>query len=522
MDLAVDARRKAAGFVVANLFAPGAGNEHDANTFAATGTESSATSVTKSTAAFAGRRIVMLGLARQGIALARFLAQAGASVVVSDQQPAHKLGAALAALSGLPIEYVLGGHPEGVLDGADLVCLTGGLATDQPIVQAARRRGLPLSNDSQIFLEVCPPGVTTIGLTGSAGKTTTTTLVGRMLQAAAQPEDSGPGEPAPHAHARTRSRAVFVGGNIGNPLIGDLHRMRAGDVAVMELSSFQLEIMTRSPRIAAVLNVTPNHLDRHGTMAAYTEAKSHLLRHQGPDDLAILGLDDEGARGLTAIAPGRVAYFSAEQPVANGAFLDGETVTFRWQGAEAPVLHVSQIGLRGAHNVLNVLAACAVSGAVGASPAAMRAGLDGFTGVEHRLELVRELNGARWYNDSIATAPERVSAALRSFDEPLVLLLGGRDKQLPWEALAAQVRDRVKGVVLFGEAGPLIEQVLAAAGVDPARITRHPSLAAAVPAAAALAAPGDVVLLSPGGTGFDEFQDFAQRGEKFKQWVSAL
>ncbi len=443
----------------------------------------------------------MLGLARQGVALARWLAQAGAHVVVSDMQPAEQLGAALAALSGLPLEYVLGGHPESVLDGADLVCLTGGLATDQPIVQAARRRGLPLSNDSQIFLEVCPPDVATVGITGSAGKTTTTTMVGRMLGV---------------------SHTVYVGGNIGNPLIGDVERMQAGDIAVMELSSFQLEIMTRSPNVAALLNLTPNHLDRHKNMAAYAEAKSHILRHQSEDDVVVLGLDDRGARGFAALARGRVAYFSAARAVEAGAFLRDETVMFRWEGGEARVLHVSDIELRGRHNVLNVLAACAISGAAGASPEDMRGGLAGFTGVEHRLELVRELNGARWYNDSIATAPERVSAALHSFSEPVVLLLGGRDKQLPWDELAAQVRDRVKAVVLFGEAGPLIARALAEAGVERASVSRFASLAEAVPAAAEHAAPGDVVLLSPGCTGFDEFRDFAQRGDMFKQWVNAL
>lgn len=452
----------------------------------------------------------MLGLARQGIALARFLAQAGARVLVNDMQPRERLGAALAALNGLPIDYVLGGHPEHVLDGADLVCLTGGMATDHPIVQAARRRGLPLSNDSQIFLEVCPPGVTVVGITGSAGKTTTTTLVGRMLDVAGRQAEE------------TQARRVFVGGNIGNPLLGDLATMRAGDVAVMELSSFQLEIMTRSPQVAAVLNLTPNHLDRHGTMAAYAEAKSHILRHQGPGDIVVLGWDDPRTRALAELAPGRVAHFSAEEPVAEGAFLREETVISRWDSTEAPVLHCSEIGLRGRHNVWNVLAACAISGAAGAGAAAMRAGVAGFAGVEHRLELVRELNGTRWYNDSIATAPERVSAALRSFDEPMVLLLGGRDKNLPWEDLAAQVRERVKAVVLFGEAGPLIEQALAGAGVEAARITRHAALEQAVRAAAALAAPGEVVLLSPGCTGFDEFRDFAERGEKFRQWVNEM
>jgi len=291
---------------------------------------------------------------------------------------------------------------------------------------------------------------------------------------------------------------------------------------VMELSSFQLELMTRSPHIAAVLNVTPNHLDRHGTMLAYTEAKSHILRHQTPDDVAVLGLDDAGASALAPFTPGRVAYFSAEQPVEAGAFLQGDTLLFRWQGVTTPVAALADIELRGRHNVLNVLAAIALSGAAGAGTTAMRAGLVGFRGVTHRLELVRERGGVRWYNDSIATAPERVIAALRAFDEPLVLLLGGRDKHLPWGELAALVRDRVKAVVLFGEAGPLIEQALTAAGVPAARRTRRATLAEAVSAAAEQAAPGDVVLLSPGCTGYDAFRDFAERGDLFRQWVQAL
>jgi UDP-N-acetylmuramoylalanine--D-glutamate ligase len=448
--------------------------------------------------AYAGRRVVILGLARQGVALARYLAQAGARVVVSDLQPAEKLAGPLAALADLPIDYVLGGHPDSLLDGADLLCLSGGVSADLPLAQAARARGIPLSNDSQIFLEACPPGVTVIGITGSAGKTTTTTLVGRMLPGAR------------------------VGGNIGNPLIAALGELRTGDRVVMELSSFQLEIMTRSPQVAAVLNLTPNHLDRHGTMAAYAAAKANILRFQDSAGVAVLGADDPGARALAPLAPGQVRCFSAEQPVETGAYLRGDDLVLRQAGDEVTVAALADIELRGRHNVLNVLAACAISAAAGATPQAMRAALAGFTGVEHRLEFVRERGGVRWYNDSIATAPERVLAALASFDEPLVLLLGGRDKKLPWDALAARVRDRVKAVVLFGEAGPLIERALAAAGVPAARAARYASLAEAVPAAAARAALGDVVLLSPGCTGFDEFRDFAERGDRFKAWVRAL
>jgi UDP-N-acetylmuramoylalanine--D-glutamate ligase len=465
---------------------------------------------------YSGKRVVILGLARQGAALARYLAARGAQVVVSDMQPAEKLAAPLAGLRTgdpqsrpLPIEYVLGGHPASLLDGADLLCLSGGVDANIPLAQAARERGLPLSNDTQIFLEACPTR-NTVGITGSAGKTTTTTLVGRIL--AAKP-----------------SLRVWVGGNIGNPLIADVERMTADDMVVLELSSFQLEITTLSTRVAAVLNVTPNHLDRHGTMEAYLAAKYNLLRYQPRDGVAVLGWDNAVTRRLN-VRTARTAFFSGEVEfeTVEGAFLRGERLIWRWDGREHEIGSTAEVRLRGRHNVLNVLAACAISGAalsltgIGADVAveAMRAGIAGFTGVEHRLEFVREREGVRWYNDSIASAPERVIADLHSYEEPIVLLAGGRDKKLPWEDLAQLARARVKHVVLFGEAGPLIQRALEAAGME--RFTRCAGLQEAVLVAAQQAQPGDVVLLSPGGTSFDEFKDFAERGEKFKQWVMEL
>ncbi|MCS6910354.1 MAG: UDP-N-acetylmuramoyl-L-alanine--D-glutamate ligase [Anaerolineales bacterium] len=468
---------------------------------------------------YSGKRVVILGLGRQGVALSRYLAEQGARVTVSDVQPAEKLSAPLSALADLTIEYVLGGHPESLLEDCDLLCLSGGVDAAIPLAQQARARGIPLSNDSQIFLEVCPT-THTVGITGSAGKTTTTTLVGRMLSLAPRlflPRGAG--------------KQVWVGGNIGNPLIADVARMAPDDLVVMELSSFQLEIMTRSTQVAAILNITPNHLDRHGTMEAYIAAKSNLLRYQPHDGVAVLGWDNAVTRSLTVQA-GRTAYFSAEAEIAgfDGAFLRGETLVWRWGGNEHAVCTLRDIRLRGRHNVLNVLAAIAISGAAlalaGAEastlPEGMRAVINNFTGVEHRLELVHERDGVRWYNDSIASAPERVIAALNAFEEPAVLLLGGRDKKLPWDELARLVKARVRHSVLFGEAGPLIDRALAAAGVPAAQRTLTGSLRDAVAIAAAQARPGDVVLLSPGCTSFDEFRDFAERGEKFREWVRAL
>jgi UDP-N-acetylmuramoylalanine--D-glutamate ligase len=264
-------------------------------------------------------------------------------------------------------------------------------------------------------------------------------------------------------------------------------------------------------------------------METYIAAKHQLVRHQTREDVAVLGWDNVYSRNLNVPAA-RTIFFSAEVEFPEGAFQRDETLVWRWAGAEYEVCRTSDLRLRGRHNVLNVLAACAISGAAlalrevagGAMVAAMRAGITGFSGVEHRLEFVREHGGVKWYNDSIASAPERVIAALKSFDEPIVLLAGGRDKKLPWEELAALAKTRVKHLVLFGEAGPLIQRALEAAQMDRAHYTRCGPLAEAVALAARTAQPGDIVLLSPGCTSFDEFKDFAERGEKYKEWINAL
>lgn len=459
---------------------------------------------------YAGKRIVILGLARQGLALARYLVRAGADVTVSDLKSAAALHDAVVALADLPVTLVTGGHPFSLLDACDLLCLSGGVPPDIPIVAAARERGIPLSNDAQITLERCPARVT-VGITGSAGKTTTTALAGEMCKAGGY--------------------RTWVGGNIGNPLIEQVEQMAAGDRVVLELSSFQLEVMARAPSIAAVLNITPNHLDRHPDMASYIAAKARIVTCQRPGDAVVLGYDNGEARALAAQARGRVAYFSAAaEPGELGddaAFLRGTRLTVRTRGQEAPVCDVDELRLPGRHNVLNVLAACALCAQAEVPVPALRSVALSFRGVAHRLELVRELNGVRWYDDSIATAPERTIAALLSFDAPIVLLAGGRDKKLPWEEFARIASERVVHLVLFGEAAPMIERVMAGC-FDRERPARRPvlhqagDLGGAVAQAARVARPGDVVLLSPGGTSFDAFKDFAERGDRFKQMVLAL
>ncbi len=445
------------------------------------------------------QRVVILGLARQGTALARYLSERGARVVVSDLRPADALHDELALLAGLSVETALGGHPENLLDGADQLFLSGGVPLSAPIVRLAAERGVPLSNDSQLFLAACP--AKTIGITGSAGKTTTTALVGEMCR------QGWPGR-------------TWVGGNIGRSMLPDLAEIEPDDLVVVELSSFQLEIMTLGTDVAAILNVTPNHLDRHKTMEVYTAAKARLLAYQPAGGVAVLGQDDPGAWALRLEARGRVRAFSQHLEVTDGAFLRDETIVLRGPAGEHTVCRTEELQLRGRHNVLNVLAAAALADAAGVSLEAIAQVARTFAGVEHRLEPVRELGGARWYDDSIATAPERMMAALRSFSEPIVLLAGGRDKDLPWEQAAELIGRRVRDIVLFGEAAGLIHGYLDRGQLE--QIVQVNTLSEAVEAAARLARPGDVVLLSPGGTSYDAYRDFAERGDHFQALVQAL
>jgi len=450
-----------------------------------------------------GVRVVVLGLARQGKALSRYLTEHGAEVIASDLKREDELP--LDELSDLELQFELGDHPQRLLEQADLLCLSGGIPADLPLAQQARLQGIRVANDSQLFLENSLAPV--IGITGSAGKTTTTELLGRMGRAAVEGS----------------KRSVWVGGNIGRPLIADLDQIKQDDLVVMELSSFQLELMTASPKTAAVLNLTPNHLDRHHTLEAYTAAKANILNFQLEGDTAVLSREDPAAWGLRNYVQGRLLSFGVRPFDGEGTYVERGQVRLILGGEEVRLFPVEAISLRGPHNLQNVLAASALAGAAGIEPEAMLAGVEGFTGVEHRLEFVRTVGGADWYNDSIATAPERTVAAIRSFGEPVVLLAGGRDKDLDWGELITLISLRVDHLVLFGESGPMIEGLLhSSSGGRPYTQTMADGLEQAVRAAAEVADEGDVVLLAPGGTSYDEFIDFAARGARFKELVRGL
>jgi UDP-N-acetylmuramoylalanine--D-glutamate ligase len=531
-----------------------------------------------SSPSYVGQRVTILGMARQGMALARFFLSAGARVTMSDQRPAEQLAACQAeleryaaehvaglrpgsgvlpaeagpprrsptGLEDLHVRFVLGGHPLTLLDDADLLCLSGGVSPEAPIVQAATSRGIPLSNDAQLTLQHCPAPV--LAITGSAGKTTTTTLVGLMLEAA--------------------GFIVHMGGNIGTPLIDRLNTIRPGDKVVLELSSFQLELLQSSPSIAAVLNITPNHLDRHPSMSHYAAAKANILQFQVPGDICVLNADDaftgpwlrtgrcqitEGMGQPAAYFPIKATRlgFSLEDEVMAGAFMQAEhrrsvaqedspaqkdVLVLRQPGvADEEVCRVGDVRLRGRHNLANILAACCLAASAGVEVAVMSTVVANFGGVEHRLEPVRKRDNILWVNDSIATAPERTVAALRSFSERIVLLAGGQDKHLPWDECAAVIHEstqdgsqKVRHVVLFGEgdAVRLIEDALLQyerkTGAPAISLTHCTDLQEAVVAAARVARPGDVVLLAPGGTSFDAYEDFAARGQHFRSLVKAL
>lgn len=453
------------------------------------------------------RHILIIGAARQGQALARYLAKEGASVTLNDRHSAEELSDVINSFKGTTVVCAFGSHPFELLDNADLVCLSGGIPLNLPIVEEAVKRSIPLTNDSQIFMAAVKTSV--IGITGSAGKTTTTTLVGRMAKAAV-----------------TEPQRAWVGGNIGLPLVEYLDEISAHDIVILELSSFQLEQMTLSPHVAAILNITPNHLDRHGTMANYSAAKAHIINYQSQNDLAILNREDPGSWNLRSEVQGKLISFGLKRPLIGqtGTYFDGKNLMLQTENGVEKIMPRESILLRGEHNLVNVLAACAIAYAAGLSISAMQEGVKGFLGVEHRLELVRTWRGSEWFNDSIATAPERTMAALRCFTEPIILLLGGRDKDLPWDDLVRMIHNRVNHVIVFGEAAFKILSALGllAPGEKLTSIACAADFEDALYQAAQICEPGDVILLSPGCTSYDAFKDFEERGNYFKKWVNNL
>ena len=454
----------------------------------------------------AGKRVTVIGLGREGVALVRFLASKGAQVTVSDQKAASQLAENLREIQGLPVTLSLGQNRVEDAVGADILFLSPGVPLWLPPVKAAKEGGVPISSLTQLFFQLCRAPI--IGITGSSGKTTTTALIGEILKAAGS--------------------TVVVGGNIGLPLIEMVESIPPRAWVVLELSSFQLDVMAQSPQVSAITNVTPNHLDIHSSMEAYVSAKKNIFRFQGTEDVIILNYDDPVTRAMASECRGRVWYFSRDYALEEGAFVHNGWIKWRQDQHQTPIMPLCQIKLLGLHNRYNVLAASAVSTVCGVQPQVIAQTVAQFSGVEHRLELVRELDGVKYYNDSIATSPERSRAGVLSFQEPVILLAGGREKHLPLDAWGQAVHEHCVAIVLFGESAEALEWALhtewkgqnRGPGAPP--VFRLATLEEAVTLAQSLAQPGQVVLLSPACLSFDAFRNFEERGQVFKALVHQL
>ena len=452
-----------------------------------------------------GMRVTVVGLGIEGIDLVRYLSAQGARVTVSDARAADALREALDAIADCDPALSLGANRAEDVATADRVYVSQGVPLDLPALQAARDNGIPISSMTRLFFERCPAPIA--GVTGSSGKTTTVALVGAMLEAA--------------------QLDYVVGGNIGVGLLSLLDRIEPETRVVAELSHTQLESLDQSPRVACITNVTLNHLD-HYSWPDYVALKRRIFEFQGrdddeADDIAIFNLDDEVCAGFAREAPAAVAYTSLAGALpGDGVALEGETVVRHDGGTRTELLGRGEIRLRGEHNVANVLSAVAVASRLGVTDEAAAEAVREFRGVPHRLETVATVRGVAYVNDSIATTPERTLAALRSFEQPLVVLLGGRDKQLPLSAMAAAAT-RCRAVVTFGEAAELYASAVRdARDGDVPQIDQVADVPQAVATAARRAVEGDAVLLSPAGTSFDAYPNFERRGAAFREAVAAL
>lgn len=478
---------------------------------------------------FAGRQVAVVGMGKSNQSLCRYLVREGASITCFDRKTPVELGRAYHELRSLGVGWSLGERYLDTLPGYPWIFLTPGMKKHLPQIVEARVRGAVISNETALFLERCKAAVSAV--TGSAGKTTTCTLVGRMLR------ESLPETP------------VYVGGNIGTVLIEEVDSIAEESLVVLELSSFQLELLTKSPEASLVLNLQPNHLDIHESYRDYVEAKKRVFRFQKGQDWCVLNLDDPVTCGMSRECPGKVAYFTVDPRRAGEAlgrgfpvtWLEGDDLVMACPSGEVPgygrdpskIAGAGDLLIPGRHNVSNALGAAMLAAIVGGTPEGMRQGIRSFAGVPHRIEFVAEIGSVRYYNDSIATSPDRTMALLEAVSGPLVVIMGGYDKGIPFDDLAARLVARGCAVVTLGNTAPKIERALQDAWLAaeptggagpraPLNVTRAASLEEAVRTASSKAVPGGSVALSPACASFDMFADFEERGLRFKELVRGL
>lgn len=452
---------------------------------------------------FKGKKAAVLGIGISNTPVIRFLVEAGAEVTACDMKEEEQLGAAYRDIADLPIEFRLGERYLQDLDEFDMIFPTPGMPLDLPELVQARRSGVWQSNEIGLFLDLCEAPV--IGITGSDGKTTTTTLVGEVLRA---------GE-----------KEVFVGGNIGNPLLSEVFGITRDSVVVLELSSFQLQPLRKSPHIGVILNLSPNHLDHHRSMDEYAKAKENIFRHQKPGDYAILNRDNLWTGRMGDMCREGLVFFSRHEEVPGGVYVKGDEIVVDIGGKSEVALCLKDIRLPGEHNIENILAVSAVTALVGCDFAYLRSVAREFAGVEHRIQFVAERQGVKFYDDSSATTPSRSIAGIKSFREPVVLIAGGSSKKLSFESLGEVIVERVKSTVLVGHTAGEIKAAIEKAEMNlgkKARTVMSGDFEEAVHTAFLEASPGDVVLLSPACASFDFFSNYRARGERFKEIAKGM
>ncbi len=446
-----------------------------------------------------GKRIAVIGMGVSNTPLIRMLLREDLNVTVRDKAARERVEEVAEELESLGANLILGEDYLEELD-EDVIFRTPGLSPNHPKLRAAIENGSEITSEMELFFRSCPCQL--IGVTGSDGKTTTTTIIAEFLKEAGY--------------------NVFVGGNIGRPLLPDVNGMEPEDFAVLELSSFQLMTMEQSPHIAVFTNLSPNHLDYHGTMGEYISAKENIFRHQRKGDRVVFNFDNQTTRDLSAAVPGNVTLFSRQQRLEEGVYLrDGAIWLTNGQGSRE-VLPLRDICLPGVHNIENYMAAIAAVDCL-VPDKCVREVARRFKGVEHRIELVRELDGVKYYNDSIGTSPTRTIACLESFQQKVILIAGGYDKGVPFNSLGAEIPGKVKTLILTGATAKKIrDAVEEAEGYEPGKpdILELDDFADAVKTARSLAQPGDVVILSPACAAFDKFKNFMERGKYFKELVS--
>lgn len=448
-----------------------------------------------------GKRVAVVGIGVSNTPLLRLLRQAGVSVTACDKKSVSELGSLVDELRAQGVELQLG---ESYLDGLtqEIIFRSPGIRPDIPAFEAARAQGSCITSEMEVFFDVCPCPI--LAVTGSDGKTTTTTLIAEFLEAA--------------------GKTVHLGGNIGKPLLAEVPQMTDQDFVVLELSSFQLMTLHKSPVIAVVTNLSPNHLDVHTSMDEYRTAKENVFLHQSNEETTVFNLDNEETRSMAKRAPGKHRFFSRLSKPEHGAFLQNGRICWIDSSGERDLFDCSAILLPGEHNVENYLAA--ITATYDLVPvAAMEQTARHFPGVAHRIELARTLNGVRYYNDSIASSPTRTTAGLRAFSEKVILIAGGYDKKIPFDALGEEICRHVKLLVLNGLTADKIKAAVLAA---PNYSDEHPIILSAenfdsaVMQAHSAAQSGDVVLLSPACASFDQFPNFAHRGNRFKELIASL